>query len=324
MPHSYSGFGLSLQSDCAIPGLCPAGPLRSIDTQLWLSAGLPPALGRRDGEPWYASTDEEGSVPALRVWRLKDGCYFHLLYADGTEFIVDRAGANVWARWPSSSTLADTATYLLGPVLGFVLRLRGVTCLHGSAVSGRDAAIALVGPQGAGKSTTAALFAQLQYSILADDITPVSRHEGSWQVRPTYPQLRLWPDVVDALYGSPDALRPLTPTWPKRGLDLTSPGNRFEHRCLPLAAIYLLRDCRSDAAPAVEPVEGRAGLLALLGNTYMSYLLESPMRRREFEDLSALAADVPVRSVTYPRDLRQVSRVCSTILADWETLGCTA
>ncbi len=35
---------------------------------------------------------------------------------------------------------------LLGLILGFVLRLRGVTCLHASAIAVRDRAIALLGP----------------------------------------------------------------------------------------------------------------------------------------------------------------------------------
>ena len=46
----------------------------------------------------------------------------------------------------------------LGPVFAFVLRLRGAVTFHASAVRIGDA-VAFLGPQGAGKSTTAAALA---------------------------------------------------------------------------------------------------------------------------------------------------------------------
>jgi hypothetical protein len=325
MPYFYSGFGLTLESDCAIPGMVPVDRPSSIDTHIWLVGDFPGESVRGRAEaPWYVSEREDGDAPALHAWRLKRGDYFRLLYLDGSDFVIDRAGANVWGRWPSCSTLADTATYLLGPVLGLVLRLRSVTCLHGSAVSFRDSAIALVGAQGAGKSTTAAAFSRRRHSVLADDVLPLFARAGSWCVHPTYPQLRLWPDSAAALCGSPDALPPLTPTWDKRALDLTSPESRFEPRPLPLAAVYLLEGPSTNAAPVIEEVSGRTGLMALLGNTYVSYLLESQMRAREFEDLAALIAHVPLRRVRYVRNFSGVHALCDAILADCERLACTA
>ena len=46
-------------------------------------------------------------------------------------------------------------------------------------------------------------------------------YDGRVHVQPAYPQLRLWPDSVAMLYGAPDVLPPLTPTWDKRALALT-------------------------------------------------------------------------------------------------------
>lgn len=325
MSYFYSGFGLSLESDCEIPGMVPTDRPASIDTRISLAGAFPnEVVSSRDDAPWYVSDGEDGEAPALRAWRLKSGEYFRLLYLDGSDFVIDRAGAHVWGRWPPASSLADSATYLLGPVLGFVLRLRGTTCLHGSAVSFRDAAIALVGPQGAGKSTTAAVFSRIGRPVLADDVLPLFAEAGSWWVHPTYPQVRLWPDSVATLWGSPDALPPLTPTWDKRALDLTSPEPRFEPRRLPLASIYLLDGSSTDAVPIIEDVGGRAGLVALLGNTYVSYFLEHQMRARELEDLAALIAHVPLRRVRHARNLSGVQRLCDAILSDCELLGCTA
>lgn len=313
----YSAFGLSLRTNRPIPGLIPLSAEGPADTQIWLDPSLTPS-GIRDmpADIWYVSEEDGETLPALRVWRLGQGAYFRLAYADGTEFLVDRHGGEVWATWPESSTIEDTATYLLGPVLGFVLRLRGITCLHASAVAVGDRAIALMGPANAGKSTTAAAFCRMGYPALADDIVALSELGEILRVQPAYPQLRLWPESVTLLYGSPDALPRLTPTWDKRALDLTKNGYRFQEQPLPLAAIYVLAGRSSDAEARIEGLRGRQNLLTLLGNTYVGYLQSAAMRRQEFESLGRLVSSVPVRRVVPPADPAGITRLCTRVLDD--------
>jgi hypothetical protein len=325
MPLSYSAFGLSLASNRAVPGLIAQSTFSPADTRIWLDAvPVSPGIRERPDDLWYVSGGPHENPPALQVWRLAGGAYFRLVYSDGTEFLVERAGSDVWATWPDSSTLEDTATYLLGPVLGFVLRLRGITCLHASAVAVGDRAIALMGPANAGKSTTAAAFCRMGHPILADDIVALSERDEILQVQPAYPQLRLWPESVALLYGVADALPRLTPTWDKRVLDLTRNGCRFQRQPLPLAAVYVLAERFPDEEPRIEGLRGRDNLLTLLANTYVGYLLDAAMRGREFESLGRLMSSVPVRRVFPSADPAHVSRLCARILDDFEALGCTA
>src|SRR5439155_24208272 len=132
------------------------------DVQIWLQSS-PSSLGEMletAPELWYTSPDQDDrGSPNLTAWKMARQAYFKLHYSDGTEFIIDRKGTEVWCVWPDTLTLEDAVVYLLGPVLGFVLRLRGITCLHASAISVGDRAVVLLGPAGAGKSTTAAAFA---------------------------------------------------------------------------------------------------------------------------------------------------------------------
>jgi len=319
----YSAFGLSLAANRPLPGLVPRPAVPRVDTRIWLHAD-PPAdpLDIAAASCWYVS-DPAGETPALRVWRLNGGASFRLRYADGTEFVIDRAGSDIRATWPASSTLEDTATYLLGPVLGFALRLRGVACLHASVVAAGDHALAFVGPAEAGKSTLAAAFAHRGFPILSDDIAALADSDATLRVQPAYPQLRLWPDTVARLYGTEDALPRLTPSWDKRALDLTRNGYRFEQRPLPLGAVYALAGRADDQHPRVEPLHGREALRTLLAHTYVGYLLDSAMRAQEFTTLGRLASTIPVRRLVQPAGA-DLQRLPAAILDDWEALGCTA
>ncbi|MFN2493869.1 MAG: hypothetical protein ABR501_13400, partial [Pyrinomonadaceae bacterium] len=45
-------------------------------------------------ESWYVSPDLEANAePRLAIWKLKAGAYFYARYADGTEFLINRAGS---------------------------------------------------------------------------------------------------------------------------------------------------------------------------------------------------------------------------------------
>lgn len=325
MSFFYHVSGLLLCSSRPIKGLVALPATRAVDAQVWLGL-MPRWLNETvlsDQQCWYVSTaqDEHGE-PALTIWQLADGDYFRLKYNDSTEFIIDQAGTQVWAVWPEPLTLEDTATYLLGPVLGFVLRLRGLVCLHASAIAIGDGAIALLGPAGAGKSTTAAAFAELGYPVLSDDLVPLQEEGESFLVQPGYPCLRLWPKSVHALYGASDVLPRLTPNWDKRYLDLTANGYQFHTQPLPLAAIYLLGERRTDpATPCITAVASHAGFITLVANTHGNLLLDKAMRAQEFQLLGRVVKHVPLRRVTPHADLASLSRLSQAILDDFRGLS---
>lgn len=319
----FSVFGLSLAADWPIPGLIPQAVPSRPDIRVWLHQG--PAFSDLYGtveNPYYISDDTE-TAPALQVWKTADGAYFRLRYADDTQFLVAAAGHEVHAISPPGSTLEDTATYLLGPILGFAMRLRGVTCLHASVVAIGGAAIAIAGPAGAGKSTAAARFSAMGHAVLADDIAALAEFDGAVHVQPAYPQLRLWPDSVAMLYGAVDALPRLTPTWDKRALVMSRPG-AFQQRSLPLRAVYVLSEQPDYPEPAIEDVSGAERLRLLLANTYVGYLLDRNMRHQEFESLARLASSVPVRRLIRPGSSTTVAAICARIVEDCERLGCIA
>jgi len=320
----YSVYGLELHSNAPIPGLVHLQTTSEVDVRVWLSSvppwleDIPEGLQR---VCYVSPNQDECGESVLRVWQVADR-YLRLLYCDRTQFIIDQAGTEIWATWPDNLTLEDTATYLLGPILGFLLRLRGVVCLHASSIQIGDKCIAIVGPAGAGKSTTAAAFAKAGFPILSDDVVPLLEQDNSYLVQSAYPRVRLWPKSVEILYGISDALPCLTPNWDKRYLDLTQEGYQFQQQPLPLGAIYMLGD-RSTAteAPFIEAVPTHQSLIALVTNTYANSLLDKEMRGQEFELLSKVVANVPVRKVIPNTDAAYLSKLCDVILEDFHAIG---
>ena len=323
MPQSCV-YGLVVNSNVSIPGGFTCGPTIRCDLEVHLGSmpkWLDNALEGADERYRSPYCDEYGE-PSLMIWKLSGGGYFRLRYADGTEFLVDNHGNKLWATWPDDLTVDDTATYLLGPVMGFVLLLRGTHSLHASAVAVDGKAVVLVGAPGAGKSTTAAAFAQRGYSILAEDIVAISDETDRFVIMPGYPRIRLWPESVSALYGAPDALPPLTPTWNKRYLDLRIDGHSFQQEPLPLAAVYVLQDRRADScALCVEQLTANAGLMALVANTYASLLMDKAMRAREFNLLTRITAGVQIRRVTPHVSASFLSELCDLILNDYHSIS---
>jgi hypothetical protein len=317
MHYRCSIYGLGIISNSTIPGV-PPSTIASEDVRISfgsLPAWLDEVTGTQVETSYIADYKSACGEPALRVFRVLDGRYYKFRYADETEFVVDNAGTEVWAAWREPLTIEDTATYLLGPVMGFVMLLRGVVCLHASAVAIGKEAIALLGPAGSGKSTTAAAFAERGYSVLAEDVVTLDDRGDQFLVRPGYPCIRLWPAAVKALYGSETHLPKLTPNWDKCYLDLDE---NFQREPLRLAAIYHLGERRHEVtAPFVQALDRSDGLMALVANTYATKLMDKQMRAREFELLTRVVKNVPLRRVTPHADPARIPELCTRIVADF-------
>jgi hypothetical protein len=313
-------YGLGVVANSVIPGV-PASTIASEDIRISfgsLPAWLHEVSDTQIETSYIADYKSECGEPALRVFRVLDGRYYRFRYADETEFVVDSAGTEIWAAWREPLTLEDTATYLLGPVMGFVMLLRGIVCLHASAVAIGNEAIALLGPAGSGKSTTAAAFAERGYSVLAEDVVTLDDRGDQFLVRPGYPCIRLWPAAVKALYGSETHLPKLTPNWDKCYLDLS---DNFQGEPLRLAAIYHLSERRHEAtAPFVQALDRSEAMMSLVANTYATKLMDKQMRAREFELLTRVVKSVPLRRVTPHADPARLDELCTRIIADFQNV----
>jgi hypothetical protein len=321
---AYSVFGLTLQSSGSIPGLIPSqGVAKHPDIELHLgySPGSSDESCPTSSESVVYTSAYTGpsGTPALRIFQEQE--LFHLVYFDGMQFWMDRHGTKLWASWPTESSAEEAATYILGPVLGLLLRFRGITCLHASAVAIGSSAISFVGAEGAGKSTTAAAFARAGFAAVSDDVVALVERDGDFFVSPSYPHLCLWPESVEMLYGSKDALPPFVSNWEKRRLSVANGGARFEDGALPLRAIYLLDEIRGEPGPYVEAVTGQTGLLSLVANSFATNMLDSELRASEFRTLSSLVGKVPLRRLFTSKGHLAPADLCQAVLHDLASLS---
>lgn len=311
----YALYGLIVRSDRALGGL-EAAPIGAapVDVTIALGAGARPAADWTSAAVHYRGPDTADGTPSVEV-RRSENAGFWFRYPDGTEFTLDREGTRVAAWWAAASTLEDTATYLLGPVLGFALRLRGVLALHASAVLIDGRAVALVGPSGAGKSTTAAAFAAAGVPVLADDVLAVRMVGDDAMAFPSYRVLRLWEESEHMLFGTVGALPRLTPTWDKRALPL---GEDFPfHRSpAPLGDVFLLAPRALDeTAPLVTPVPRGEALMELVLNTYANYLQDDRMRADELRALEGMLRGRRVRRLVPHADPARLTALVDAVCA---------
>jgi hypothetical protein len=314
-PHEYAIYGLTLQSNRPLAGFAPAdgaAPRVILDF-----AGAPAADPGGGQEPFWDHGFET-------LWHRQDGTWL-LRYVDerdGAFWTIDfdAAGTRLTIRWTKDSLLDDIPAVLQGPGLAAALHLRGVPMLHASVLAIDDAAIALIGAPGAGKSTTAAAFVARGFRSMSDDLGALAVEGASVSVQAGYPRLRAFADSADAAGLGADELPRVFAAeilGPKRYVELSADAGTFQPHALPLRAIYyLMQRVIGKREPAIDALSTRQALPVLLQNLYSTRFLDHARRVPLIRAVAGVAATVPVRAVQAGDDLAALPRLVAAIAAD--------
>lgn len=321
MSYFYRAFGLTFGSSTPVPWLRHIQGPRVADVTVELGAGVTRPFLEPLGEELHRwPGDGPGSRPALLVESIREGDFLRVAYGDGALFVVDRTGSRVFGSWGPGLPDARGGLYLLTLVSGLLLRLRGITSLHASAIAVDGVAVAFAGASGAGKSTLAAAFSRMGIGVLTDNIAALGGGAEGIVVQPGVPAVFLWPQSVEALLGRTEALPRALPGWEKRALSLAG-DPRCPDRAMPLAALYVLDDCRAPDGIGFHAMSGAGVLPMLVAHTYGNYFLASRQGARDFAFLARVSQQVPVRRLRRPDDISQVGETCDRILADLAQLS---
>lgn len=325
LAYYYRVYGLTLRTNQPLIGLLPISePVDAWDVSIhlsktWQESSMPVPISA-----WQLSPKH----PGVRIATLEEGTYLLLSYIGDelnyVEFAINPNGEQIWIAVSEELNLRCATSLLCGIVLGCVLRIRGVTCLHATVVIVEEQAIAMLGAKGAGKSTTTAALLQRGARLIADDVAVLVEQKNKFLVQPGYPALRLHEDVAIKLYGSYEHLQIITPKpdiWPfKRELSLLKEPKLFPQEPVPLAAIYILEERHAEQTTVeIEVTPPVTGLLNLMQNTYVSWMLDQTDRENEFRVLSRLAATVPLKKVYRPDDLAMLPQISEAIMENAKT-----
>ena len=222
------------------------------------------------------------------------------LVQDGREIII----------YPSPD--ADEAllrTLVLGPIFSVLLRQRGLLVLHASSIAIQGGSIAFLGRSGWGKSTLAETFYRQGHGIVSDDVMAVQIGTDQPHVLPSYPHIKLLPDVASSRQG-------------QESIELHAQTEKcsypvpdgFPRTSLPLHCLYVLAVGTSNK---IEPLSPQGAFVELVRHSRAVGLLKSPdFVSTHLHQCASLVKQVPIRRLTRQPSLSGLAAVAQLVEED--------
>jgi hypothetical protein len=198
------------------------------------------------------------------------------------------------------------SAWLHGPVAALLLAQRGRFALHASVVDVDGVGVAVAGPRGAGKSTTALRLAQLGRPLVTDDVTPLLLGDRA-TVEPFRRPVHVFAETAHSLGLDIANARPVLPEHPKLAVPTTV------REPVELGAVAVLQVSDEDAGVRVGRAQGGRAHWLLVSNAYRADVLRELWEYELFAWASGLAARVPVHVVTRPAGRWTVDGVAEAV-----------
>ncbi|MDY7092241.1 MAG: hypothetical protein SX243_04630 [Acidobacteriota bacterium] len=318
MDSSAAGlYGLRIRSDLPLAlDLPPAGGETYPDLVIHLCREPPVSLEGASNDSVYESSlsDLQGRS-VLRIYRLAG---WDLLHFPGVAdfYLSDR---EILCRPVEGGDRRMLEIRFLGTVMAFWLERSGTAALHASAVALGDRAVGLLAASGSGKSSLTLGLLDRGARLLTDDILALDLDDSNLEdrrvsARPSYPALRMWPDLarryVDDVSSLPKVNDRVEKVW-------TTPqalGFEFQPSSSPLAAIYLPERLDEERAVEIEAVGPREALAELLRHSFLHRMPAAlGWERRRLETLARVVESVPVRRLRYPSGWQYLPAVLDAV-----------
>jgi hypothetical protein len=300
---TYQAFGLRIRTPLELPCRRAAGrsPADVRITPLRLADLEHVGVSHRASRGWFTYDRMADGTKYLR-WR---GLF---------EFLISSDGRRIGYRSLDGASHESLSAYLLGQVLSFALVASGAEPLHGTAVAVGAKAIAFIGDCGYGKSTLGAALLARGCPIVTDDVVAMDERRGRWWVHPGIPRIKLYPAVARHLLADARGT-PMNHITPKLIIPLARP--MTASRPLELSAIYVLsRPRRRADRVRIDPLAGQEAFLEIVRGAFNLMVVDRQRLANQFAFAERLTGSVPIRRLTYPRNLAVLPDVCEAIEED--------
>ncbi len=245
---------------------------------------------------------------------LPDGSRY-LRWSGTLEFLIPKSGRLVTCR-PLGPLGVNAFHTHLGPSLSFALINLGIEPLHSTTLTIEGQATALMGDCGYGKSSLGASFVKAGHPLLTDDLLVLADDGERFLAYPGVPRVKLFPAIAKVVFGPRVKGLRLEPLTPKLIVPLDA---RHSQRIpVPLRSIYVLTPPGTHTASqvAIKRLTPRRAFLELVRNTFNMSVSDPERLERQFALATRLATSVPVKSLSYPRELRMLRQARDAILDD--------
>lgn len=296
----YTAYGLTIESTIDLPELMPLPDTEATTPDVWIR---------------YGPVPENLETPVSRGVVYQACPKQFLLRLEGIARYLVLDGREIYVAPADGSQDDDVRLFLLGSVLAALLHQRGMLVLHGSAIVTESGVVVFVGPSGVGKSTLAAALGQRGYRIMADDVCALQIDaQGIPLVYPSFPQLKLWVDMLDQLGQTDRMLRRVRMNLEKYALPLN--GTFYATPC-PLHMVYHLTT-HNKTDIQLEQITQMNKFRVLLYNTYRQrFMYGLGMQAAHFRQAATVANQVSIKRITRPIGGVFLEELLDLLIADF-------
>ncbi|MDQ0114819.1 aldolase [Paenibacillus harenae] len=283
----YKAFGLSIRSPLPLPELprWHFSAAEHVDVEITID----------DSAPFK---DEVVNVPYQHVVQGNDV----LFYIPNTACYCIRDGKSITVARHKDADIDLMRLYILGTCMGAVLMQRRTYPLHGSVVSIRGKAYAVVGESGAGKSTLASALMREGFPLLSDDLIAVSLtgEQKTAIVTPSYPHQKLWQQSLDQFGMSSNDYRSIYGRETKFSIPVTE---HFLDEPQQLAGVFELVKAGQDQEVGIQPIRKLDRLQTLYNHTFRQFLIPRlGLMQWHFDTSAAIANQIDMFQLIRPEN----------------------
>lgn len=291
--YSYHVYGLSIESEIELPELLPDDNTADVRFR----------LGEIKHKPIIADGDLFANWAAPT-----EAC---ISYKEMATFLI-RNGNEVIIEPDEKATPTEINHLLLGTALSVILYQRGFLVLHCSLVEMNGYAVGFIGHSGNGKSSLATAMYEHGHKLISDDLAVIDQIDGQYVVYSGFPQLKLWPDLIESIGINPDNLPRITDHFTKRTRRLNE---RFvDVRYVPIQQFYILN--KGDNID-ITPIKGHQSVIEFVGFSYDIELIKAINQLgNHFLQCSQLAQQINIKQLTRPWSLDRMPDVIQAIEDD--------
>lgn len=287
-----------------------------------------PSSSELDNELKIISVDKSPLINSFKTYHriisngktllsyLKDKDKFGLRFHNYADFLINPKKKQIEC-FKRKQTSNETLSHLItDQVIPYALSLNGNMLFHSSAVKIGNKAISFLAPSGSGKSTIAAYFCKKKHQLITDDSLLLKYHDNDIYAYPSYPGLRLWPDIIDNIYSKNIITKKVSQINNKRFLN---PDHNSEYNIdysIPLKSIYFINNTNKTNIENISPSDAFS---LIIKNIFRADIKNKNINKKEFEFIINVLSFVGLYKLNYEMRYESMDNVYNLIMNHSQT-----